>query len=138
MKGSAIAASPFKLKYGNFIGGEFVAPVKGEYFDNISPIDGKVFTKAARSTKEDIELALDAAHKAFETWGKSSVAERSRVLNKIADIMEENLEYLAAVETIDNGKALSKGIQMVCVNGQLVYHQQAATGQLSFKLIKRH
>jgi aldehyde dehydrogenase len=96
----------FKSHYDNFIGGKFVPPVKGEYFDNISPIDGKVFTKAARSTKEDIELALDAAHQAFETWGKSSVAERSRVLNKIADIMEENLEYLAAVETIDNGKAI--------------------------------
>lgn len=104
---SSTAQRPtFKPHYDNFIGGKFVPPVKGEYFDNISPIDGKVFTKAARSTKEDIELALDAAHKAFETWGKSSVAERSRVLNKIADIMEENLEYLAAVETIDNGKAI--------------------------------
>ncbi|MNK01803.1 Acetaldehyde dehydrogenase 2 [compost metagenome] len=104
--GSTVKRPDFKSHYDNFIGGEFVPPVKGEYFDNISPIDGKVFTKAARSTKEDIELALDAAHKAFETWGKSSVAERSRVLNKIADIMEANLEYLAAVETIDNGKAI--------------------------------
>lgn len=104
---SSTAQRPtFKSHYDNFIGGKFVPPVKGEYFDNFSPIDGKVFTKAARSTKEDIELALDAAHKAFETWGKTSVAERSRVLNKIADIMEENLEYLAAVETIDNGKAI--------------------------------
>ncbi|MGV3613293.1 MAG: aldehyde dehydrogenase family protein [Fluviicola sp.] len=108
---SSTAKRPdFKSHYDNFIGGKFVPPVKGEYFDNISPIDGKVFTKAARSTKEDIELALDAAHKAFETWGKTSVTERSRVLNKIADIMEANLEYLATVETIDNGKAIRETI----------------------------
>lgn len=96
----------FKDKYDNFIGGKFVPPVKGEYFDNVSPIDGKVFAKAARSTKEDIDLALDAAHEAFKTWGKSSPAYRSSVLNKIADVMEANLEYLAAVETVDNGKAV--------------------------------
>lgn len=104
---SSIKQRPsFKSHYDNFIGGKFVPPVKGEYFDNVSPIDGKVFTKAARSTKEDIELALDAAHEAFKTWSKTSVTERSRVLNKIADIMEANLEYLAIVETIDNGKAV--------------------------------
>lgn len=96
----------FQEKYDNFIGGKFVSPVKGEYFDNISPIDGKAFTKVARSTKEDIDLAIDAAEEAFKTWGKSSPAYRSKVLNQIADIMEANLEYLATVETIDNGKAL--------------------------------
>jgi aldehyde dehydrogenase len=96
----------FKSHYDNFIGGKFVAPVNGEYFDNISPIDGKVFTKAARSGKEDIELALDAAHDAFKTWSKTSVTERSNILLKIADAMEANLEYLAIVETIDNGKAI--------------------------------
>ncbi len=96
----------FKSHYDNFIGGKFVAPVNGEYFDNISPIDGKVFTKAARSGKEDIELALDAAHDAFKTWSKTSVTERSNILLKIADAMEANLEYLATVETIDNGKAI--------------------------------
>jgi aldehyde dehydrogenase len=96
----------FKSHYDNFIGGKFVAPVNGEYFDNISPIDGKVFTKAARSGKEDIELALDAAHDAFRTWSKTSVTERSNMLLKIADAMEANLEYLATVETIDNGKAI--------------------------------
>nr|WP_286927350.1 aldehyde dehydrogenase family protein [Flavobacterium sp. UBA4197] len=96
----------FKEKYDNFIGGKFVPPVKGEYFENVSPIDGKVFAKAARSTKEDVDLALDAAHEAFKTWGKSSPAYRSLVLNKIADVMEANLEYLATVETIDNGKAV--------------------------------
>ena len=96
----------FQEKYDNFIGGKFVPPVKGEYFDNISPIDGKPFTKVARSSKEDIELAIDAAEEAFKTWGKSSPAYRSKVLNQIADIMEANLEYLATIETIDNGKAL--------------------------------
>lgn len=96
----------FKDKYDNFIGGKFVPPVNGDYFDNISPIDGKPFTQVARSKKEDIELAIDAAEEAFKSWGKSPVAYRSQILNKIADIMEENLEYLATVETIDNGKAL--------------------------------
>jgi aldehyde dehydrogenase len=96
----------FKAKYDNYIGGKFVAPVKGEYFDNASPIDGKVFTKAARSTKEDVELALDAAHLAFPTWSKTSVTSRSNVLLKIAQVIEDNLEYLATVETIDNGKAI--------------------------------
>jgi len=103
---NVIQRPQFKEKYDNFIGGKFVPPVKGEYFDNVSPIDGKVFAKAARSTKEDIDLALDAAHEAFKTWGKASPAYRSQVLNKIADIMEANLEYLATVETIDNGKAV--------------------------------
>jgi aldehyde dehydrogenase len=96
----------FKEKYDNFIGGKFVAPTKGNYFENISPVDGKPFTKIARSTKEDIELALDAAHAAKDAWGSASATERSLVLNKIADIMEENLEMLAAAETWDNGKAI--------------------------------
>lgn len=96
----------FKPKYDNFIGGKFIAPVKGEYFDNISPIDGKVFTQAARSGKEDIELALDAAHNAFPTWSKTAATYRSNLLLKIAQVIEDNLEYLAIVETIDNGKAI--------------------------------
>ena len=96
----------FKEKYDNFIGGKFVAPVKGNYFENISPVDGKPFTKVARSSKEDIELALDAAHAAKDDWGNAPAAERSKVLLRIADIMEENLEMLAAVETWDNGKAI--------------------------------
>jgi aldehyde dehydrogenase len=102
-----IAARPaFKERYNHFIGGQWVAPANGQYFDNISPIDGKVFTQAARGTKEDIEKALDAAHKAFATWSKASAQERSRVLLAIADRMEKNLELLARVETIDNGKAI--------------------------------
>jgi aldehyde dehydrogenase len=96
----------FKSHYDNFIGGKFVPPVKGEYFDNNSPIDGAHISKVARSTKEDIDLALDAAHAAFETWGKSSPTFRAKVLNQIADIIEANLPYLAEVESIDNGKAL--------------------------------
>jgi aldehyde dehydrogenase len=96
----------FKEKYEHFIGGKWVAPSSGEYFDNISPIDGKVFTKAARGNKEDINLALDAAHKAFKHWSKASAAVRSKLLLDIADRMEQNLELLARVETIDNGKAI--------------------------------
>lgn len=96
----------FKDKYDNFIGGKFVAPASGQYFDVVSPVDGKVFTKAAHSNKEDLTLAVDAAHEAFKTWGKVSVTDRSNMLIKIAQVMEDNLQYLAAVETIDNGKAV--------------------------------
>lgn len=96
----------FKEKYDNFIGGEWVAPVKGVYFDNVSPVNGKVFTKAAKSSAEDIDLALDAAHKAKAAWGKTSAAERANILNKIADRIEENLEKIAVAETWDNGKAV--------------------------------
>ncbi len=94
----------FKAQYENFIGGEWVAPVKGEYFDNISPVDGKVFTKVPRSSAEDIELALDAAHKAKISWNKASATTRSNMLLKIADRLEANLELLAVAETWDNGK----------------------------------
>jgi aldehyde dehydrogenase len=104
---SNIAQRPdFKAKYDNYIGGKFVAPVNGNYFDVVSPIDGKVFTQAAHSSKEDLELAVDAAHTAFETWGKTSVTERSILLNKIAQVLEDNLAYLAAVEAVDNGKPI--------------------------------
>ncbi|VXC02740.1 3-hydroxypropionaldehyde dehydrogenase [Bacillus sp. 349Y] len=94
----------FKDQYENFIGGEFVPPVSGEYFDNVSPVTGKVFTRIARSNQEDVEKALDAAHAAKDAWGKTTVAERASALNKIADRMEENLEMLAVAETWDNGK----------------------------------
>jgi aldehyde dehydrogenase len=95
-----------KRQYDNFIGGEWVPPVRGQYFDNVSPVNGKVVTSIARSTAEDIELALDAAHKAKDAWGKTSYADRSRVLNKIADRLEEKLATLALVETLDNGKPI--------------------------------
>ncbi len=104
--GAPDAKITFKTHYDNFIGGQFVPPVKGQYFDVITPINGKVFTKAARSTAEDIELALDAAHGAADAWGKTSPTERANILNKIADRLEANLELLAYAETVDNGKPI--------------------------------
>jgi len=92
--------------YGNFIGGKFVAPVEGRYFDNPSPVTGAKLCQIARSSAADIELALDAAHKAKDAWGNTPVAERSLVLNKIADKMAANLDLLALVETLDNGKPI--------------------------------
>ncbi|MEA5454776.1 aldehyde dehydrogenase [Sinomonas sp. JGH33] len=94
----------FKDRYENFIGGEWVAPVGGKYFENITPVTGKVFCEIPRSQAADIELALDAAHKAAPGWGKTSAAERALVLHRIADRIEENLELLAVAETWDNGK----------------------------------
>ncbi|MBO1767314.1 MULTISPECIES: aldehyde dehydrogenase [Allobranchiibius] len=94
----------YKSRYDNWIGGEWVAPVKGQYFENPSPVTGKTFCEVAQSTAEDIDLALDAAHKAAPAWGKTSVAERAAVLNRIADRIEQNLEMLAVGETWDNGK----------------------------------
>src|SRR3954467_6843105 len=91
-------ANPFKQRYDNYIGGKFVAPVKGTYFPNITPITGQPFCEVARSGAEDIELALDAAHAAKDAWGKTSQAERANILNKIADIMEANLAVLATAE----------------------------------------
>ncbi len=105
-KDKAVARPDFKEKYNHFIGGQWVAPSSGQYFDNISPIDGKAFTKAARGNKEDIDKALDAAHVAFKSWSKTSAQERARVLLAMADCMEKNMELLARVETIDNGKAI--------------------------------
>ena len=96
----------YKSKYDNFIGGKWVAPVKGEYFDVITPISGKPYTKAARSSAEDIELALDAAHAAADKWGKTAPGERANILLKIADRLEANLELLAYAETVDNGKPM--------------------------------
>jgi aldehyde dehydrogenase len=104
--GTAGAPVAFKTRYDNFINGQFVAPVEGQYFDVISPINGKVFTQAARSGAPDIELALDAAHAAFPKWAATSAGERANILLKIADRIEQNLEKLAYAETVDNGKAI--------------------------------
>ncbi|MGO2620608.1 aldehyde dehydrogenase [Glutamicibacter bergerei] len=104
----------FKPRYENYIGGEWVAPVKGMYFENVTPVTGKVFCEVARSTAEDIEVALDAAHAAAPAWGKTSPAERAVILNKIADRIEENLEMMAVAETWDNGKAIRE-----CINADL-------------------
>ena len=104
--GTAGAKLAYKAHYDNFIGGKWVAPVKGQYFDVITPISGKPYTKAARSGAEDIELALDAAHAAADKWGRTSPADRSNLLLKIADRIEANLELLAYAETVDNGKPI--------------------------------
>ncbi|MBI6952588.1 acetaldehyde dehydrogenase ExaC [Pseudomonas sp. CCOS 191] len=96
----------FKSRYGNYIGGEFVAPVKGQYFENTSPVNGKLIAEFPRSTAEDIEKALDAAHAAADAWGRTSVQDRSNVLLRIADRIEQNLELLAITETWDNGKPI--------------------------------
>jgi aldehyde dehydrogenase len=104
--GAAGAKVQFKARYDNFIGGKWVPPVKGQYFDVMTPITGRVYTQAARSGAEDVELALDAAHAAADAWGRTSITERSNVLLKIADRLEANLELLAYAETVDNGKAI--------------------------------
>lgn len=96
----------FKKQYENFIGGKWIAPVKGEYFDNISPVNGEAFTRIPRSSAEDIELALDAAHAAKAQWNSTSPTTRSNLLLKIADRLEEHLETLAVAETWDNGKPI--------------------------------
>ena len=98
--------SPFKLRYDNFIGGRYVAPVNGKYFTNITPISSEVVCEIARSDAADVELALDAAHAAKDAWGKTAAAERSNILLKIADRIEENLELIATAETWDNGKPI--------------------------------
>jgi aldehyde dehydrogenase len=97
-------------RYGNFIGGEFVPPTKGNYFENPSPVNGHTFTEIARSTSEDIELALDAAHGAKHSWGLTSAAERAGILNKIADRIEANLQMLAVAETWENGKPIRESM----------------------------
>lgn len=96
----------FKSQYENFIGGEWIAPKSGEYFENISPVDGEVLTKIPRSNEQDVELAVAAAKKAFESYKHTSVIERSTMLNRVADAIEANLEALAVAETLDNGKTI--------------------------------
>ena len=97
---------PFKKRYANHIGGHWVAPSGGQYFDNVTPITGKAFCEVPRSTAEDIERALDAAHAAKAAWGKTSPGQRSQMLMRIADRMEQNLMTLATAETWDNGKPI--------------------------------
>jgi len=104
--GTEGAKVEFKSRYEHFIGGEWTPPVKGQYFENVTPVTGKVFCEVARGTAEDIDAALDAAWKAAPAWGATSPAERALVLHRIADRMVENLEMLAVAETWDNGKAV--------------------------------
>ena len=96
----------FKKRYGNYINGEWVAPAKGEYFENVTPVTGQAFCEIPRSTAEDVERALDAAHAARARWGVTSGAERANILLRIADRMEQNLDLLATAETWDNGKPI--------------------------------
>ena len=104
--GRVFMAFKYKEKYGNYINGKFIDPVDGKFFDNITPINGKVLCKIARSNDKDINLALDAAHAAKDSWGKTSVTERSNILIQIAQIIEDNLGMLAEAETWDNGKGI--------------------------------
>ena len=99
---------PLKLKarYDNFIGGEWVAPADGEYYQNLTPVTGQLLCEVASSGKRDIDLALDAAHKVKDKWAHTSVQDRAAILFKIADRMEQNLELLATAETWDNGKPI--------------------------------
>jgi aldehyde dehydrogenase len=101
--GSVVSYEP---RYDNWIGGQRVPPVKGQYFENPTPVTGQTFCEIARGTAEDIELALDAAHAAAPAWGRTSITDRANLLNKIADRMEANLELLAVAETWDNGKPI--------------------------------
>ena len=98
----------FKPRYDHFIGGEYVAPAKGQYFENPTPVTGETFTEVARGTADDIEKALDAAHAAAPAWGKTSAAERANILNKMADRVEANLESIAIAEAWENGKAVPR------------------------------
>ena len=100
----------FASRYDNFIGGEWIAPEKGRYFENPTPVTGRIFCEVARSTAEDIEKALDAAHGAARAWGRTSLAERARVLNRVADRIEANMEMLAVAETWDNGKPIRESL----------------------------
>jgi aldehyde dehydrogenase len=98
------AVAEYRSRYGHYIGGEFVEPAGGQYFDNVSPVNGKPFTEVARGTAADIDHAVDVAWRAFESWKRTSPAERSVILNRIADRMEQNLERIAVAETWENGK----------------------------------
>jgi aldehyde dehydrogenase len=97
---------PFKNRYGNYIGGRWVEPAAGRYFENVTPVTGKAFCEIPRSDKDDVEAALDAAHAAKAAWARTSTTERANILNRIADRMEQNLDLLAHAETWDNGKPL--------------------------------
>ena len=135
-----------KSQYDNFIGGKWVAPVKGQYFENISPVTGKSFTSVARSTAEDIDLALDAAHAAKDAWGKTSVTERASILMKIADRIETNLEMLAVAETYDNGKPIRETLAAdlpLCVDhfryfASAIRAQEGSAGELDHDTVAYH
>src|SRR6059036_3020764 len=103
---SRTAKAPFERRYGNYLNGKWAGPRSGRYFENFSPVNGRLLCEIARSDANDVEDALDAAHAAKDAWGRTSVAERALILNRIADCMEENLDLLALAETWDNGKPI--------------------------------
>ncbi len=106
LPGQTGAKVQFKNRYDNFINGKWVAPIRGQYFDNLTPVTGRPYCQVARSTEEDVNLALDAAHAAADQWAKTPVSQRALILNRIADRLQENLEALAYAETVDNGKPI--------------------------------
>ena len=128
---------PLRSRYENFIGGGWVAPVKGGYFDNISPTTGQVICQIARSQAEDVERAIDAAHAAADGWGRTAVAERARVLNRVADRMEQYLPF-AAVETYDNGKPIRETTRRLLAVDHFRYFSQAACARRKAQLAARH
>lgn len=135
-----------KSRYANYIGGAWIAPVKGNYFDNITPVTGQAICEIPRSTSEDIDKALDAAHAAFPAWSKTSVAARAAILNKIADRVEQNLEMLAVLETWDNGKAVRETLAAdlpLCVDhfryfASAIRAQQSGTSVLDDGTVAYH
>ena len=138
--------NPFKQKYANFIGGKWVEPVDGQYFDNVTPLTGKAFCQIPRSNIKDIELALDAAHSAKVAWGKTSTTDRANILNKIADRMENNLNLIAVAETIDNGKPLREtlaadiplAIDHFRYFASCIRAQEGSIGEISHDLVAYH
>src|ERR1700751_4409593 len=108
--GAAGALMSYESRYENFIGGQWVAPAQGRYFENPTPVTGQTFCEVARSDEADIEKALDAAHAAAPAWGKTAPAERAAVLNKIADRIEEHKDALAVAEVWDNGKPIREAL----------------------------
>ena len=115
---------PFKAEYGNFIGGEFRPAADGRTFTNTSPVDGRPLCEIARSGAADVEAALDAAHAAKDAWGRTSTTERANVLNRIAQVIEDNLELLALAETLDNGKPIreTRDVDIPLVAAHFFYH----------------
>ena len=105
-KVQALTKPTYKAQYENFIGGEWIAPISGEYFDNLSPVDGEILTRIPRSNEADVDAAVAAATLAFDSFKHTSVIERSTMLNKVADAIEAGLEQLAVAETLDNGKTV--------------------------------
>jgi len=138
--------SIFQTRYDNFIGGKWVPPVKGKYSENLSPITGKSICQIPRSSAEDVELALDAAHAAKDKWGKTSPADRARVLHKIADRIEENLDRLAIAETWDNGKPIREtriaDIPLACDHfryfASCIRAQEGSIGELDETTVAYH